>query len=113
MPFGVLHPTKVQAERTVRFQDRKNIMNEHFSSHDCQLSLVELSDIAAGKDGEIFAGEYTNSGKQVGSMTINELREFYHTQKLSFCISYGREGCTATLLGDDLFSSESTYFIPR
>jgi hypothetical protein len=111
-PFGALHPAKVQGEhRTI--SRWKNIMNEHFSSHDCQLSLVELLDITAGKGGEVFAGEYTNSGKQVGSMTIDELGEFYNTQKLSFCISYGRDGYTVTLRRNDLFSSESTSFIPR
>ncbi|WP_306792981.1 hypothetical protein [Neobacillus paridis] len=35
-------------------------MNENFSTHKRQLSLVELSEITAVKDGEVFAGEYAN-----------------------------------------------------
>ena len=34
-------------------------------------------------------------------------------QRLNYCISYGRDGYTVTLLGDDLFSRKSIYLIPR
>jgi hypothetical protein len=46
-------------------------MTENFSSDDRQLSLVELSDISVGKDGDPF------TGKQVGVMTKEELLKFY------------------------------------
>ncbi|WP_194715724.1 hypothetical protein [Noviherbaspirillum soli] len=89
-------------------------MIENFSSHNCQLSLVELSDVSGGREGDIFAGEYTNSGNQVGSMTINELRDFFKTHKLSYCISYVRDGYNVTSWdSNQLFPSKNTFFLPR
>ena len=59
-------------------------MTENFSTHNCQLSLVELSDIAAGGDEKIFAGEKTNSGKQVGAMTNRELLKLYKELEIDY-----------------------------
>jgi hypothetical protein len=61
-------------------------MNENFSSHNCQLSLADLSAVAAGGDGEIFAGEYPNSGKQVGAMTRKELLNLYKSLGIGYSI---------------------------
>ena len=52
-----------------------------------ELSLSELDTIAAGKEGELFAGEYENSGKQVGKMTERELLKFYKQLGIGYCIS--------------------------
>ncbi|MFL6718170.1 MAG: hypothetical protein ACJ8G3_17615 [Burkholderiaceae bacterium] len=79
-----------------------------------ELSLSELDTITAGKDGEMFAGEYGNSGKQVGTMTLNELRDFYKSTGLSYHITFGRTVDTITVWNsNELFSRDSTYFIPR
>ena len=64
-------------------------MTKNFFSLGNELSLDELATIAAGKDGELFAGEYENSGKQVGNMTGMELREFYKKLGIGYCISGG------------------------
>lgn len=66
---------------------RQNTMTKNFSSFGNELSLGELATIAAGKDGELFAGEYENSGKQVGKMTRTELLKFYKTLDIGYCIS--------------------------
>lgn len=62
-------------------------MSKKFSSFGNELSLGELATIAVGKDGELFAGEYENSGKQVGTMTGTELRNFYKNLGIDYCIS--------------------------
>jgi hypothetical protein len=89
-------------------------MTTHFPTLGNELSFNELAAIAAGKEGEMFAGEYQNSGKKVGSMTISELMDFYKTQKLSYCISYGRDGYSVTSWDStQLFPNKNTFFIPR
>jgi len=62
-------------------------MTKNVSSFGNELSLVELATIAAGKEGELFAGEYENSGKQVGKMTERELLKFYKQLGIGYCIS--------------------------
>jgi hypothetical protein len=62
-------------------------MTTNFSSFGNQLSLGVLATIAAGNDGELFAGEYENSGKQVGKMTERELLKFYKELGIGYCIS--------------------------
>ena len=61
-------------------------MTKNFSSFGNELSLAELATIAAGKDGELFAGEYENSGKQVGKITRTELLKFYKQLGIGYCI---------------------------
>lgn len=62
-------------------------MTKNFSSFGNELSVGELATITAGKDGELFAGEYENSGKQVGKMTRTELLKFYKELGIGYCIS--------------------------
>ena len=62
-------------------------MTKKFFSFGNELSLGELATIAAGKDGELFAGEYENSGKQVGKMTRTELLKFYDKLEIGYRIS--------------------------
>lgn len=89
-------------------------MTTNFSSFGNELSLNELAAIATGKEGELFAGEYQSSGKQVGSMTISEVMDFYDSQKLNYCVSFGANGSTVTLKNSDwLFPTHTTYFIPH
>lgn len=61
-------------------------MTKNFSSFGNEISLSELATIAAGKDGELFAGEYENSGNQVGKMTKRELLKFYKELGIGYSI---------------------------
>jgi hypothetical protein len=61
-------------------------MTKNLSTSGNELSLSEMATIAAGKDGEQFAGEYENSGNQVGKMTKRELLKFYKELGIGYFI---------------------------
>ena len=46
-------------------------------------------------------------------MTMDELTDFYDTQKLNYCISYNNNGYTVTFSDKShLFPSDTTFFVP-